>query len=138
VRIEEKSLQELKEDVLQERDFEALLLGITLTGKPNPLPLWHSTKTEEPGINISGYSEESADQWAETVMSETGEEREEAFSKLQEKILEDAPAIFLYRPYFNYFVSEEVRGIEEGKLINASDRFQDIDKWHINIRRVFQ
>lgn len=132
--IETKNLQELKEDFIRPRDYEAILFGTSLTGIPNPLPLWHSSKKEDPGINLSGYDNETVDELTESIISQG---REEDLIKLQEEILEDIPAIFLYNPYFYYFVSEKVKGIEEGKIINSSRRLENIDKWHINTRRSF-
>lgn len=136
--IKEKSALELREDSIRQRDFETLLFGTMLTGVLNPLPLWHSTKTEDPGINLSGYQSTEADELLEIIIAKEGEEREEALLKFEEKILEETPIIFLYNPYFIYSIAEKVKGVEEKTLVNSSKRFEDIDKWYINTKRVFK
>ncbi len=135
--VKAKDVQRFTTETIPSRDYESLLLGTTLTAIPNPLPLWHSTKREEPGINLSGYENETVDELTEIIIKKTGEEREEALLQLQELILEDAPGIFLYNPSFSYYVSPRIKGIEEGKLIDASKRLKNIDKWYIATRRTF-
>jgi len=137
-KIEKKSLSDLRERVIRLRDFDTLLFGTALTGNLNPLPLWHSSKTDEPGLNISGYESEEADELLEAIIEKEGEEKKKAAHDLQERILKDVPGIFLYSPYLIYPVSDKVKGIEEGVLINSSQRFTDIDRWYINTRRVLR
>ncbi len=136
ITIEAKSASELKEEVIRTRNFDALLSGTMLSGIVNPLPMWHSTKIDDPGFNLSGYENEEVDRLLEKTMVSLEEERENALLSLQEIILEDVPAIFLYNPDFLYSISERVMGIEERVLVNSSQRFLDIDKWYVNTKRL--
>ncbi len=137
VEIKEKSFSDIQERTIRERDFEVLLFGTMLSRSANPFPLWHSSKTETPGLNLSGYQNEEADELLEKILH--GEkEGEEVVVKLQEMIMEEAPTISLYSPYFKYSVSNKVEGIEERKLANPSDRLSDINRWHINARRILK
>ncbi len=136
--VEKKSVLELKEEVIRPRNFELLLFGTMLPGTVNPLPLWHSTKIDDPGLNLSGYENEGADKLMEVLISENGEEREDTLLKLQKMIMEEVPGVFLYNPYFVYSLSEKVQGVKERVLVNSSKRFEDIDKWYINTKRIIK
>ncbi len=136
--IDKKSGLDLREEVIRPREFEALLFGTMLSGVFNPLPLWHSTKTDDPGLNLSGYENEAVDDLLETIISEDREEQEDIFLELQEKIMEEMPGIFLYSPSFVYSISEKIKGIDEKVLVNSSKRFEDINTWYINTRRVLR
>jgi ABC-type transport system substrate-binding protein len=138
VLIDKKSALELKEEIIRPREFEALLFGTMFTGRLNPFPLWHSTRTEDPGLNLSNLENKEIDELLEIIISQDGETRTESLLKLQDLISKEIPAIFLYNPYFIYSVSEKVKGIEERLLINSSKRFEDIDSWHINTKRVLK
>jgi ABC-type transport system substrate-binding protein len=138
VLIDKKTALELKEEVIRPREFETLLFGTMLTGRLNPLPLWHSTRTEDPGLNLSGLENKEIDELLEIIISQDGEVRVDSLLKLQDLISKEIPGIFLYNPYFIYSVSEKVKGIEERVLINSSKRFEDIDGWHINTKRALK
>ena len=138
VNIEKKSISELREKVIRLRDFDTLLFGTVLTGHLNPLPLWHSSKIDDPGLNLSGYENDKADELLETIIEKDEEEKIESLLLLQKEIMEDSPGIFLYNPYFIYFVSEKVKGIEEGIITNSSGRFEYIDRWYINTKRTLK
>jgi len=138
VTIDKRPLPDIRDKAIRLRDFDTLLFGTVLTGSLNPFPLWHSSKVDDPGINLPGYESEEADELLESIIEETGENRTEALHLLQEKILEDLPGIFLYSPYYIHPVSERIKGVKEGSLMDPSERFADIDKWYINTRRVFK
>ncbi len=134
----EKDIQSFERDVIRQRDYESMLFGTALTATPNPLPLWHSSKTEDFGLNLSGYENKEADELMEKIMNLEREELAEALVSLEEMILEDAPAIFLYNPIFAYFISERVNGVEESSLINSSKRFEGVEEWYIRTKRAFR
>ncbi len=136
VLINTKNALELKEEVIRPRDFEAFLFGTMLTGRLNPFPMWHSTRIEDPGINLSGLENKEIDELLEVIISQEGDIRVESLLKLQDLISKEIPGIFLYNPYFIYSVSEKVKGIEKRVLVNSSKRFEDIDTWYINTKRV--
>ncbi len=136
VRVKKEGFNDFTEEVIRKRDFQALLFGTMLTRKVNPLPLWHSTKTDDPGLNISGYRDDDVDKLLETIIRESCDKKDEALLLLQEKIIEDVPGISLYSNYFTYAVSNKIKGVEEKKLTSSSKRFEDISKWHINTKRV--
>ncbi len=135
VKIIEEEIHLLEREVIRPRNYDSLLFGTAMKGKINPLPLWHSSKTEDPGLNLSGYSNPEADTIMEKIISGT-HEKEDLF-ELEEKIMEEAPAVFLYNPYFTYYVSNKVKGIEESFLADSSKRLQNIEEWYMRTKRTF-
>ncbi len=134
--IKKKSFSEIQESVIRDRDFDILLFGTIIPRTINPLPLWHSSKIESPGLNLSGYNNKEADELMEFIIKE--EDNEEYVITLHQKILEEVPGIFLYSPRFIYSVSDRVKGIEERKIANSSKRLENINNWYINTKRVLE
>lgn len=138
VELEIKILDELTE-VIRQRDYEILLFGQALTMVPDPFPFWHSGQIENPGLNLSLYQNKKIDNLLEKARQTLNqEERKEKLEEFQELLIKDAPAIFLNSPYYLYFVSEKIKGIQEGIIVNPSKRFLDIENWHIKTRRIWK
>jgi len=129
----------LRESVIRSREFDILLFGTMLTRTPNPLVLWHSSKVDEPGLNLSGFENDDADDLLEKIIAETDkEERREMLYEVEEIIQSEYPGVFLYNPGITYSVSEKINGINEGFLVNSSQRFDNIDNWYIYSRRTIR
>jgi ABC-type transport system substrate-binding protein len=141
--IDYKNINSLREDVIRKRDFDVLLFGTMLTGIPNPLPLWHSTKVDHPGLNLPGYKNSEVDRLLEKIISgeedqENGEDLNNFLEEVQETVIQEFTCIPLYNPHLIYYLSEKVKGFEKTKLVSSSNRFQDIEKWYIKTRRVWK
>jgi len=138
VDIKATDLQSLENQCIRDRDFEILLFGTAMRSVPNPLPLWHSSRIDFPGMNFTGYNSREADALLEKVAtSKSKEDRERALNEFQKIIREDVPAIFLYSPYSVYFLDQSVMGVEEGKIINSSKRFLGVENWYKKTKRIW-
>ena len=131
-------LSELK-TVIKSRNYQALLYGQALGSLPDLYPFWHSTQVKDPGLNLAGYQNKKADQ----LLKEARETLDESlkiqkYEELQEIILADAPALFLYNPNYIYWASEKAKGIETTKITDPSKRFQNIENWYIKTKRVWK
>ena len=60
------------------------------------------------------------------------------YEKLQDIIIADAPALFLYNPDYIYWVSEEIHGMDTEKIIDPAKRFSNITNWYSKTRRVWK
>ncbi|MBN2895998.1 MAG: peptide-binding protein [Campylobacterales bacterium] len=81
------------------RQFEAVLLGWSLSLSPDPYLLWHSDNDKPGAFNFIGYHNHKVDQLIETVQSEV--DRERISTLLQQifyEIVQDNPYLFLYIP----------------------------------------
>ena len=138
IQIKAVELSELK-DIIKNRDYDALLYGQALGSLPDFYPFWHSTQISAPGLNLSEYQNKEVDKLLkssrETLDQET---REQNYQDLQDTILSDAPALFLYNPDYLYWSSEKVQGIDTTKIVDPAKRFVNIINWYINTKRVWK
>jgi len=129
----------LEREVLRERSFDSLLFGEMLSAIPDPFPFWHSTQNGEMGLNLVNYDNKNADILLEdNRKSLDKEERKENLEEFQDILLNDCPAIFLYNPYYRYFTSKNINGIDPSIIMDVSERFCNIENWYINTRRIWK
>jgi len=138
VGIKAVTLSELK-DLIKNRDYDALLYGQALGSQPDLYPFWHSSQIKDPGLNLSSYQNKDVDQ----LLKDTRETLDKAvksqkYEKLQDKILADTPALFLYNPDYIYWASNKIKGIDTTKIVDPAKRFSNIENWYINTKRVFK
>lgn len=132
------NLSELK-NIIKNRDYEALLYGEALSSLPDLYPFWHSAQSNDPGLNLSKYQNKKADQLLKDARETQDEQiKAQKYENLQEIILADTPALFLYNPDYVYWVSEKVKGIDTVKIIDPAKRFENITNWYINTKRVWK
>lgn len=141
VEIKTFDLATLEREILRKKDYEALLFGALLKSLPDPFPFWHSSQRGELGLNLSNYNNKEIDSLLEIARKTQNEkERNESLEKFQETLLSDAPAIFLYNPYYIYITSNEIQGIPPSYswIVTPSQRFSEIEYWFIKTKRVWQ
>lgn len=138
VDIKAVEISELK-SIIKIRDFDALLYGEVLGSEPDLYPFWHSSQVNDPGLNLPGYQNKDADQ----LLKEARETldisiKQAGYEKLQDIIIGDAPALFLYNPDYIYWVSQKINGIDTTKIVDPAKRFSNISEWFIKTKRVFK
>jgi len=138
VQIKTVELSELK-DIIKNRDYDALLYGQALGSLPDLYPFWHSTQINDPGLNLSGYQNKKTDQLLKDAREALDDStKSQKYENLQDIILSDAPALFLYNPDYIYWVSGKVKGIDTIKIVDPAKRFENISNWYINTRRIWK
>ena len=131
--------QSIQAQVIEEKDYDSFLFGISMESMPDPFRWWHSSQTESPGLNFTNYKNSEVDQMlTDAITLSEEDERNEALDKFQNKLLEDKPAIFLYSPHYIHMVSDDVQGIKGGRIVNSSQRFKNINNWYINTTRIWK
>ncbi len=94
-------------------NFEAVLLGWTISPDPDLFDIFHSSKTGPKELNFIGYRNEEADRLlVEGRSTFDHEERRRCYYRLQDILAEDQPYTFLYVPDALPVVSARFRGIE--------------------------
>ena len=130
--VQEMEYSSLEQDFLKPRSYESLLFGEVLGSIPDLFPFWHSSQIKDPGLNLSGYQSKQADQLlTEIRQSQDTDTRNEKLIALQDILIQDAPAVFLYSPDYVYLASKEVKGISAAMIIDPSKRFANIEEWYI-------
>jgi peptide/nickel transport system substrate-binding protein len=117
-------------DVIQPRDYEILLYGQEVGRDPDRYVNWHSSQKDYPGINISGFEHIRSDRALEEGRNElTNEGRVVHYHEFQKVVSEQIPAIFLYHPFMNYYISKHIQGVGDKYTFTQYDRFMDFANW---------
>ncbi len=107
------------------RNFDAVLLGWSLSLIPDAYPLWHSDSDKKGGFNFVGYHNKEVDRLIKE--SEKIVDRDKFASyyrKIFKLIVNDNPYIFLYIPNSITAVSRDVEGVEPS-IIGIEHNFID-------------
>lgn len=133
VEIRAVAYQDLIQNHLETRDFQAVLVDQNLanTPDPDPYPFWDQ-------VQATGGQDYS--QWDNAVASDYLEQarvtpdlnaRALLYRNFQIVFDEELPALPLFYPVYNYAISKQVNGVQIGPLFNSSDRFMTITKWFL-------
>lgn len=136
--IKTQELSELK-TTIKERSYDGLLYGQALGTEPDLYPFWHSSQINDPGLNLTYYQNKDADQLLKDARETLDEQTKKAkYEKLQDIIISDAPALFLYNADYLYWVSQKVKDIDTTKIVDPAKRFSNIENWFIKTKRVWK
>lgn len=132
-------ISDLNQNVIRPRNFEVLLFGTVINYPSDLYSFWHSSRRNDPGLNITSYANIETDAILEQLTKTVPEEiSEEKINNLISEIKKDIPAIFLYTPKFTYLISEKIKGVEINNIQVSSDRFRNINNWFINTDKVWK
>lgn len=132
------SFAELVDRVARQRDFDALLVGITVGNDPDPYPFFHSSQMNDPGDNFSGYSTLAMDRLLEQARRTVDQaKRRELFAQVWNAIATDVPVVFLYYSDYLYAQSRSVHGFRVAPVNDPPQRFWNVEDWYVKtvIRR---
>jgi len=139
VDIESYELTKLKQEIIKDRNYQALIFGQLLSITPDPYSFWHSSQKNYPGLNLANYSNKKVDKLLEDIrIEENSILKISLLEEAQKLLLEDIPAIFLCNPNYTYFVSNKIKGINPKLIADPSERFADIQNWYLNTQRSFK
>jgi len=131
-------LTELKQTI-KSRQYDALLYGQALGSEPDLYPFWHSLQRIDPGLNLSYYENKEADKLLKEARETTDlAKKQQTYEKLQDIILQDAPALFLYNPPYVYWAGQNVNGIKEIKIVDPAKRFINVTSWYMETKRIWK
>ncbi len=138
VKLSVLSLESIKEQVLPARDYDLIIFGQDLGVIPDPFAFWHSSRSFDPGLNLSMWSSQKADIFLEKARkSLTAQEFEENLSEFEEVFMKEKPAILLLQPPIYLYVSPEIKGLEIKKLVATSQLYSQLNACYLKTKRVF-
>lgn len=124
-------------NAIKPRNYEMILFGEVLGVIPDLYIFWHSSQKRDPGVNLALYDNKDVDTLLEEARTQTNDEqREKLFERIEEAIINDAPAVFLYNPYYIYPVEKSVQGITTSFIPSPSKRFSTIHQWYIKTTQI--
>jgi len=107
------------------RNFEAVLLGWSLSLIPDAYPIWHSDGDKKGGFNFVGYHNPEVDRLIKESESLVDPKAfAEHYRKIFRLIVADHPYVFLYIPNSITAVSRRIRGISPS-IIGIEHNFID-------------
>jgi peptide/nickel transport system substrate-binding protein len=131
-------VSDLNQNIIKDRDFQALLFG-AITESPSDLyAFWHSSQRTYPGLNISNYVSKDLDENLEILRSSRIEtERTEAYNAVRSEFKEEVPGISLFAPSLIYITNDKnYSNLPQYSHDNAS-RFMLIESWYRYTDRIW-
>ncbi len=121
----------LVEDVLQRRDFDAVLLSWATGYSVNPSQIWHSDAIAN-GYNLSAYSNPRVDSLLVWAREENDRAKAKPmWSEFQRTVAEDCPYVFLFHKENPAVLRRHIQNVKmdvRGYLIN-------VENWTVTDRR---
>lgn len=129
---------DITNEVIKTRNYQMIIFGNILKNNPDIFSFWHSSERFYPGLNLALYNSKKADELLESIRKNlNADSRKADLAKLQKIISDDQPAIFLYSPSYLYVSTKNLEGFEENILNTPADRFENVNQWYLDTKRVF-
>tara|TARA_B100000035_G_C21037010_1_gene571594 strand:- start:4659 stop:6266 length:1608 start_codon:yes stop_codon:yes gene_type:complete len=94
-------------------DFNAVVLGWSLSLDPDQFNIWHSSQQGPGQFNFIGYENKQVDKLLELGRKELdANKREKIYHQFSEYLLKDSPIVYLYAGYGLSAVNKRVQGIK--------------------------
>lgn len=131
------SQADLYQNVMRNREYEALLFGQGSMLDPDPYSFWHSSQKADPGLNLAFFDNKRVDELLTTARETLdANKRAELYREFQDIVRREHPAVFLFSPAYLSVTSDVVQGSGLRSINTPADRFCDITKWYVETKRV--
>lgn len=137
VDLEALPYDELINDRLRSRNYDAVLVDINLsyTPDPDPYPFWHESEISG-GQNYSQWVNRAASEYIERArINPDYTERAKNYKNFQVVFSNELPAIPLYYPVYSFGINSIVWNAQLPPMFETSDRFLTISDWYIVTRK---
>jgi peptide/nickel transport system substrate-binding protein len=132
VKVETFDVNSLNQNVIRQRDYEALLFGQAYGRFIDFYPFWHSSNRNDPGLNIARYVSSGMDKVLVALRREADpRERARLTRAFVEELEREVPAVFLYVPRFTYVTDARTHNIRIPSIERSSDRFANVEDWFV-------
>ncbi|RME07535.1 MAG: peptide ABC transporter substrate-binding protein [Anaerolineae bacterium] len=124
---------ELINDHLEKRDYQAALVDLTLfrSPDPDPYPFWHQTQITG-GQNYAQWDDRQASEYLEQArITVDPQERTRLYRNFQVRFANELPALPLFYPVYTYGVDAAIKGVRIGPIFDTPDRFHTVLMWHV-------
>lgn len=129
---------DLSQNVIRPRRYDALLFGEVIGRELDLFAFWHSSQRNDPGLNVAGYANSTADHVLEQLrQTSDAQERAALYKQFSDELSADLPAVFLYAPDFVYSIPKDIQGLDLGLVESPSDRFLSVTQWHREVDYVW-
>ncbi len=120
-------------DYIRPRNFDIILVGQNVGEGSDLYSFWHSTQVNDPGLNLTGYSDRKTDKLIELGRkSNDVAYKSDKYKQAEETIMAEAPGIFLYNPLYSIAVTNNIKNFYQGHFASPVDHLNNIASWHIH------
>ena len=120
---------------LLSREFDLVLYGIDRGYDRDPYAFWHTTQTNL--NNFSGYTDKASDILLEDArMLQNIDERNAKYNEFFQKVESEKLAIIFEEKVYEYFVRDDLKGVEKVLGFRPEDRVNSVENWYIREKRV--
>lgn len=131
--------KDLTDTIIRPRKFDVLLFSQKLGPDPDPFVFWHSSQAKNPGFNLSGFSNATADQLISQARTTTkADVRADKYRQFESLITQEVPAIFLNQSVYLYAQDRSLKGVTLQNLYDQGNRFDDVTNWYLDENRVWK
>jgi peptide/nickel transport system substrate-binding protein len=124
----------LVRDLIDSRQYDALLITQSPSTDPDPYPQWHTPSGNGVNANLSGFVDSRVDDLLEEARKASFPRRKEIYESFQELFAQEVPAIPLYAATAYYVQSSAVHDVRVGLLTQPGDRFWQVQEWFLKTR----
>ena len=136
VDLEAVAYDQLVNERLAQRTYQAALVDLNLSRSPDPdpYPFWDQAQATG-GQNYSQWDNRMVSEYLEQARVTIDiTERTRLYNNFQVIFSQELPSLPLFYPMYTYAVSNEVKGVSMGPLFDTSDRFATIMEWYFTAR----
>ena len=130
----------LNQDIIRTRKFQSLFFGQVVSNQADLFAFWDSSQRTSPGLNISGYANQTVDKLLEQGRNTLDTDKQTSiYKKFEKEINTDIPAVFVYSPSYIYVVRPELSaGIKLSDVTRPEDRFFGENNWYLETDHVWK
>jgi len=127
-------VKEIQASAIKPKNYEALLFSEQVGNDPDVYVFWDSTQAGTGGLNLSNYKNDDADKALEDGRTSLDQKQRIAdYQQFQTILANDAPAVFLFSPYYNYVQNKKIKGFAVKSIAAPADRFTNISDWYVKM-----
>ncbi len=123
---------QIQKEIIEPRDFEALLFGEILDAQTDLYPFWHSNQNKENSLNLSNFKNKELDKILTNLQTK---HEKKLYLQLKKIFAKEIPAIFLYNPKYTYVIANKVKGVNVKRIVTPEDRLNGIANWYIKTKK---
>jgi len=130
---------DLNQNVIRTRKYDALLFGEIIGRDLDLFAFWDSSQRNDPGLNIAEYANSTVDKLLEDARTTSDADKQlDDYTKFEDAIYTDTPAVFLYSPDFIYVVPKNLQGLTLGDITTPDERFLGVKSWYLDTDNVWK
>jgi peptide/nickel transport system substrate-binding protein len=117
-------------DIVNNRNFDALLTTVNHSQDPDVFTEWHSTKNAPPGLNLAGLNSKVVDiSLVEGRIEPDREKRKTNYARFQRTFIQEVPAIYLLNPSVITYYSDRLQSKVVTEINDIPYKYDGIGEW---------